>query len=343
MCPAPNHTPQHLEPLPKPPSATKFTLTVSIRLGKFKVKIYTSGLKRGCGFARWDRGTWAVPSFILTGMRPICFLSDFGLADDFVGTCKGVMLGIAPGVAIVDLAHELPGFEVEAGAEILQHATRYMPEDAVYLAVVDPGVGTERQALALRTESGAFLVGPDNGLLVPAAEALGRISAVVLLTNGRYHIHPVSNTFHGRDVFSPAAAHLAAGVELSELGEDADPSSLVCLSLPGIEEGGIGEGATARIISVDRYGNARLSVTQEEAELQYGAVLGVDVGDGEMSVRYLETFGSAKAGELVLVPDSHWRLSLAINKGNAAHALALKTGGTVRLAPRRADRGEDGA
>src|SRR3712207_3022338 len=206
-----------------------------------------------------------------------------------------------------------------------------------------PGVGTERRAVALRTESGAFLVGPDNGLLVPAAEALSGISAVVLLTNGRYHVQPVSNTFHGRDVFSPAAAHLAAGVELSELGETADPSSLVRLSLPGVEDGGIGEGATVQIISVDRYGNARLSVTEEEAGLEYGAVLGVDVGDGEMSVRYLETFGSAKAGELVLVPDSHWRLSLAINKGSAAHALGLKTGGTVRVAPRSEGRGNDGA
>src|ERR671910_3206420 len=205
MCPVPDHTPQHLEPLPKPPSATKYTLTVSIRLGKFKVEIYTSGLKRGCGFARWDRGTWAVPSFILTGMRPICFLSDFGLADDFVGTCKGVMLGIAPGVAIVDLAHELPGFEVEVGAEILQHATRYMPEDAVYLAVVDPGVGTERRGLARRGESGGFFVGGDNRLLLPAAKALGGIRRAVHLTNQRYYVKPVSNSFHGRDIFSPVA------------------------------------------------------------------------------------------------------------------------------------------
>jgi S-adenosyl-L-methionine hydrolase (adenosine-forming) len=275
------------------------------------------------------------------GMRPICFLSDFGLADDFVGTCKGVMVGIAPGVAVVDLAHEVPGFEIEAGAEILQHATRYMPEDAVYLAVVDPGVGTRRRAVALRTESGALLVGPDNGLLVPAAEALGGISEVVLLTDGRYHIHPVSNTFHGRDVFSPVAAHLAAGVELSEVGEAADPSSLVRLRLPGVEESPA-RGVVARIIAIDRYGNARLSVTQEDWELEYGAVLGVDVGDGEMEVRYLETFGSARAGELVLVPDSHWRLSLAVNKGNAAHALSLKTGGEVLITPRTGGTG-DGA
>ena len=232
----------------------------------------------------------------------------------------------------MDLTHEVPGFDVEVGAEILRHAARYMPDDAIYLAVIDPGVGTERRALALRTEDGAYLVGPDNGLLVPAAEALGGILEVVLLTDERYHVHPVSNTFHGRDVFAPAAAHLAAGVELTELGEVADSSSLVGLRLPGVEEA-VGEGVmTTRIISIDRYGNARLSVMQEESGLEYGATLRIDAGDGEMPVRYLETFGSAKAGELVLVPDSHWRLSLAINKGNAAHALGLKVGGEVRMA-----------
>src|SRR3712207_4932703 len=106
-------------------------------------------------------------AFYTVGMRPICFLSDFGLDDDFVGTCKGVMLSIAPGAVVVDLTHDVPGFGVEAGAEILHHATRYMPGGAIYLAVVDPGVGTDRWALALRTVGEAFLVGPDNGLLVP--------------------------------------------------------------------------------------------------------------------------------------------------------------------------------
>lgn len=264
-------------------------------------------------------------------MRPICFLSDFGLTDDFVGTCKGVMLKMAPGAQIVDLAHEVPGFEVEAGAEILAHATRYMPEDTVYLAVVDPGVGTERRALALRTPSGSVMVGPDNGLLIPAAEALGGVEEAVILTNERYHIHPVSNTFHGRDVFSPVAAHLAAGTELSKVGDGVDPGSLVRFEPAGAKPIKDGHGWEARIISIDRFGNARLSVMQEEAGLDYGALLTVDAGDGGMSVRYLETFGAAKAGELVLVPDSHWRLSLAINKGNVAQALALKVGGGVRL------------
>jgi S-adenosylmethionine hydrolase len=263
-------------------------------------------------------------------MRPVCFLSDFGLTDDFAGTCKGVMLRIAPGVSIVDLTHEVPGFGVETGAEILQHATRYMPADTVYLAVVDPGVGTERRGLALRTESGALLVGPDNGLLVSAAESLGGILGACALTEERFHLHPVSNTFHGRDVFAPVAAHLAAGVGLSDVGEPVDPSSMMRLSPAGalVDEG---ERLVARIISIDRFGNARLSVMQGEPGLEYGDGLRVDAGDGEMSVRYVETFGSAKAGELVLVPDSHWRLSLAINKGSAAHALALEVGGEVRL------------
>lgn len=263
-------------------------------------------------------------------MRPICFLSDFGLADDFVGTCKGVMARIAPGVSVIDLTHEVPGFQVESGAEILQHATRYMPEDAVYLAVVDPGVGTSRRPVALRSEDGALLVGPDNGLLVPAAEALGGIAEAVQLTNPRYHLHPVSNTFHGRDIFAPAAAHLAAGLEMDRLGESIPPSSLVRPESP-IEDEWSGGEVSARVIDVDRFGNARLSISQEGCGLKYGDELRLDTGDGDMAIRYVETFGAAKPGELILIPDSHWKLSVAINKGNAAQALGLRLGSRVRL------------
>ena len=263
-------------------------------------------------------------------MGQICFLSDFGLASDFVGTCKGVMVGIAPGVPVIDLTHDVPGFEVEAGAEVLKHATRYMPPDTVYLAVVDPGVGTERRALAVRTGRGHLMVGPDNGLLIPAAESLGNVSEAVELTNDKYQVSPVSSTFHGRDIFAPAAAHLASGVELSELGDRVDPGSLASLYLPGLEAVS-GSTYKARILDIDRYGNARLSVMQEELNLEYNAAVKVDSGDGEMPVRYLATFGSAGNGELILVPDSHWRLSLSINKGSAAHALALHRGGKVLL------------
>lgn len=268
----------------------------------------------------------------MSGSRPICFLSDFGLEDDFVGLCKGVMVRISPGVTVVDLTHHVPGFGVEPGAEILAHATRYMPEDAVYLAVVDPGVGTARRALALRSASGAHLVGPDNGLLIPAAEALGGVAGAVFLTNPEYHILPVSGTFHGRDIFAPAAAHLSKGLNLERLGEALDPASLARVVLPGAErlEGG---SMAATVVGVDRYGNVRLSVGQDEAGLPFGTQLEIEAGEGGMPARYVETFGHSKAGDLALVPDSHRCLSLSVNRGNAARALALGVGARVTLTP----------
>lgn len=264
-------------------------------------------------------------------MRPICFLSDFGLGDDFVGLCKGVMLSIAPEATVIDLTHQVPGFAVEEGAEILEHATRYMPENTVYLAIVDPGVGTERRALALSTSGGALLVGPDNGLLMPAAESLNGIESAVSLTNTDYHLHPVSNTFQGRDIFSPATAFLATGLAPSKLGEVVDPASLARVKLPVIEREGPNTFSVA-IIGVDRYGNARLSAAGEEAGLEYGTQLKIEVGEGsEMPIRYVETFGHSKVGDLVLVPDSHRRLSLSVNQGNASRALRLGVGDRVRL------------
>lgn len=263
-------------------------------------------------------------------MRPICFLSDFGLGDDFVGLCKGVICRVAPAMRVIDLSHDVPGFGVEVGAEILEHATRYMPEDAVYLAVVDPGVGTERRGLALETSRGTFLVGPDNGLLVPAAEAMGGVARAVSLTNREYQVLPVSNTFHGRDIFAPAAAHLAAGLDLAKLGDRISPESLVHVELPGTEQCADGR-ISATILGVDRYGNARLSVRQDEAGFGFGSVLEMEAGEGIMAVRYAETFGSSKAGDLIIVPDSHRRLSLCVNRGNASRALSLKAGERVTL------------
>ena len=265
-------------------------------------------------------------------MRPICFISDYGLTGVLVGSCKGVMMGIAPQATIIDVTHSVPGFDVIRGAETLRHATRYMPEDAVYLAVVDPGDKTKRRALAAEVRSEAYLVGPDNGLLLPAAQALGGIVRVVHLTDPRYHVQPVSNTFHGRDVFSPVAAHLAAGADLDDLGEQMPPASMISIDFPEFrqEPGG---GLTAEIIDIDRFGNARLSVMQEDVHLRYGTPLEIGVRDESMDARYVETFGASETGDLVLVPDSHWRLSLAVNKGNAARALLLSVGDEVRVGP----------
>ena len=265
-------------------------------------------------------------------MRPICFISDYGLTDVLVGTCKGVMNDVAPGATIIDVTHTVPEFDVIRGAETLRHATRYMPEDSVHLAVVDPGDKTKRQALAAEVRSGAYLVGPDNGILLPAAEALGGIVRAVQLTNPRYHVHPVSSAFHGRDVFSPVAAHLAAGANLAELGEGVTPASMVSLDFPGFrrEPGG---GVAAEIINIDRFGNARLSVMQGDLDLPYNTPLKIGLRDEIIEARYVETFGSAEDGDLVAVPDSHWRLSLAVNKGNAARALLLSVGEEIRLEP----------
>ena len=141
----------------------------------------------------------------------ITFLSDFGLQDDFVGTCHGVMKRLAPQVEIIDITHGIPPQHVLQGALVLSNTLPYMPE-GVHLAVVDPGVGGHRRPLALRTEDGRMLVGPDNGLLIPAAERLGGVNEAHELANPEYALDTVSRTFHGRDLFSPAAAHLALGV-----------------------------------------------------------------------------------------------------------------------------------
>ena len=265
-------------------------------------------------------------------MRPICFISDYGLTDVLVGTCKGVMMGIATGVPIIDVTHTVPGFDVIRGAEALRHATRYMPEGSVYLAVVDPGDKTKRRALAAEVRSGACLVGPDNGILLPAAEALGGIVRAVQLTNPRYHVHPVSSAFHGRDVFSPVAAHLAVGADLADMGEGVMPASMVALDFPGFWREADG-GVAAEIINIDRFGNARLSVMQEDLDLPYDTPLEIGIRNEVIEARYVETFGTAEDGDLVTVPDSHWRLSLAVNKGNAARALLLSVGEEVRLKP----------
>jgi hypothetical protein len=228
--------------------------------------------------------------------------------------------------------HTVAGFDIIRGAEALRHATRYMPEGSVYLAVVDPGDKTKRRALAAEVRSGAYLVGPDNGILVPAAEALGGIVQAVQLTNPRYHVHPVSSAFHGRDVFSPVAAHLASGADLGDLGDGVPPSSMVFLDFPGFRQGPDGDVA-AEIINIDRFGNARLSVMQEDLNLPYDTPLEIGVRDEVIEARYVETFGSAEDGDLVAVPDSHWRLSLAVNRGNAARALLLSVGEEVHLKP----------
>jgi S-adenosyl-L-methionine hydrolase (adenosine-forming) len=261
----------------------------------------------------------------------ITFLTDFGLEDDFVGTCHGVMKRIAPDAEIIDVTHGIAPQNVLQGALVLANTLPFMPE-GVHLAVVDPGVGSHRRAVALRDAAGRLYVGPDNGLLVPAAERLGGVSAARELVNPAYWLQPVSRTFHGRDVFSPVAAHLAQGVALEELGPELDSAELVRLELP---EPTVGASTIrARALMIDRFGNVQLNLNRRHLE-RVGIVPGVQL-ELEMSMERVyaiaaRTFSDVPAGEIVLYEDAYENVSIAITSGNAAETLNAAVGDQVRI------------
>jgi S-adenosyl-L-methionine hydrolase (adenosine-forming) len=256
--------------------------------------------------------------------RPIVFLTDYGLADEFVGICRGVIETIAPGVPVIDLTHSVPNHDVVRGALILGRATRYMPADAVYLAVVDPGVGSERLSIAVRAANGALLVGPDNGLLSLAWEALGGAESAAEIRSEEVLLHPISKTFHGRDVFAPAAAHLCLGLPIGSLGSPIDPSSLGTIETPGpmIAEGALG----ARVVGVDRYGNVQLNATLSDLKQ---AGLGDVLKISGLVLARVETFTDAAEGIPVWMVDSQGQLALVLNRGSAAEVFRLKAGSAI--------------
>ncbi len=253
----------------------------------------------------------------------ITFLSDFGLQDDFVGTCHGVIKRIAPEVQIIDITHGIPPQQVLQGALVLASTLPYMPE-GVHLAVVDPGVGGIRRPLVLEDAAGRRYVGPDNGLLVPAAERFGGIAAVHEIANPEYSLHPVSRTFHGRDLFSPAAAHLALGVPLGELGPPLAPDAVVRLDLP---QPHFGDGEIrATVLYVDRYGNTALNLTRdhlEQAGVQPGTRVELGVGGERYFAVAARAFADARHGDIVVYEDSYRNVAIAINKGSAAAMLGM--------------------
>jgi S-adenosylmethionine hydrolase len=258
-------------------------------------------------------------------------LTDYGLVDEFVGVCHGVIKRIAPDVDIIDIAHGIAPQHVMQGALVLADTLPYMPV-GVHLAVVDPSVGGDRRSIALRGSDGRLYVGPDNGLLLAAADRLGHVESAVEITNTRYMLNPVSPTFHGRDVFAPAAAYLARGVELAELGPAIDPGSLVRLELPvaRVELGRI----QATVLVVDRYGNIRINVGTsdlERAEIAQGDVVEVEVDSRHYSARVARTFVDVSLGQMVLLEDSSRSVALAVNRGSAARLLGVVTGQGLTL------------
>ena len=263
--------------------------------------------------------------------RFITFLTDFGLQDDFVGTCHGVMKRIAPDVEIIDITHGVPPRQVLQGALTLANTVPYMPV-GVHLAVVDPGVGGARRALAMRDGEGRIYVGPDNGLLIPAAEKLGGIAEAHELTNPDYALESVSRTFHGRDLFSPAAAHLALGVPLAELGPPIAHDALARLDLPQPEVGASRIRAT--VLSIDRFGNMQLNLDRSHLEAA-GIVPGMRLEVALDAERYYavaaRTFADARRGDVILYEDAYRNVSIAISGGSAAEVLAAREGQDVRI------------
>ena len=261
----------------------------------------------------------------------VTFLSDFGLQDDFVGTCHGVIKRIAPEAEILDVTHGIRPGRILQGALVLANSLGYMPA-GVHLAVVDPGVGGSRRPLALRDAEGRFYVGPDNGLLLPSTDRFGGVAAAHELANPAYALEHVSHTFHGRDLFSPAAAYLALGVALSELGPPLDPEELVRLELPAptVEPARI----RATVLAVDRFGNAALNVTREHLE-QAAIVPGTRVELVARGSRYFavaaRTFGDARSGDLILYEDSYRNVAVAVSRGSAADLLGADEGSELLI------------
>jgi S-adenosyl-L-methionine hydrolase (adenosine-forming) len=265
-------------------------------------------------------------------MAPVLtFLSDYGLDDDFVGVCHGVVARVAPEVRMLDITHGIDRHDVRLGALVLRRALPYFPA-GVHLAVVDPEVGGERRPVAARTvEEGRMLVGPDNGLLSLAATRFGGIAEAVDVSRSRHRLEPVSATFHGRDIFAPVAARLAAGDALAEAGEPVDPQELVQLEMPLARMDN--EDLIAHALAFDRFGNVMLDVEHEEM-----TTLGLRLGHGVLvngqSARYTTTFADVPPGALLVYEDAYRTLSLAVNRGSAADRLGLFVDDEVRISPR---------
>ncbi|MGO9822084.1 MAG: S-adenosyl-l-methionine hydroxide adenosyltransferase family protein [Solirubrobacteraceae bacterium] len=264
----------------------------------------------------------------------ITFLSDYGLRDDFVGICHGVIASICPQARVIDLTHGVRRHDVRQGAVILSEALPYMPTGVV-LAVVDPGVGAQRRAVAVRVADQRLLVGPDNGLLSLAAAAGGGIVEAVDIARSPVRRHPVSLTFHGRDIFAPVAATLACGELLTALGEPLDPAELETLELAAAvhEDGAL----VVHVRYIDGFGNVALNAGHEEVTglgLTFGRPVELELASGARhAVQFVRTFADVTAGELMLYEDAQRRLAVAVSHGDASAQLGLAVDDQLRIRP----------
>jgi S-adenosyl-L-methionine hydrolase (adenosine-forming) len=264
----------------------------------------------------------------------VTFLTDYGLQDGFVAVCHGVIAAIAPWARVIDITHLVPPQDVRRGSAVLAHSVRYMPPGSVHVGVVDPGVGTARRAVAVATARGDVLVGPDNGLLLPAAEALGGVVAAHELTNPALLAAEISATFHGRDIFAPVAAHLACGVPPAQAGPALDAAGLVRLPAPRRAVDRAAGRAEGEVVTVDRFGNVQTSLEPAllaELGLRPGAAVWVSARGSGGEVPYATTFGDVPSGALVCYTDSDGLFTVAVNGGSAAARLGLAPGDAVTV------------
>ena len=266
------------------------------------------------------------------GQQTISFLSDYGLVDEFVGVVKAVIRSIAPHATVIDITHDIAPYDVRAGALALARSVQYLPS-GVLLAVVDPAVGTDRRLVAVETEEDdrrLVHVGPDNGLLASAVAMSGGAQRAVSLTNTDYQFEAPGPTFAGRDVLGPAAAYLARGVDLAELGESVDPLSLLpgVLGLCRVEE----DRVEGEVLWVDRFGNAQLNVGPEEME-GLGSRIAVRAGHLVRHAVRAHDYAELDPGQLGLVVDSYGLVAVVLNRRPAAEELQLAAGDRITLEP----------
>jgi S-adenosylmethionine hydrolase len=260
------------------------------------------------------------------GMRTITLTTDFGIDDWFVGTMKGVIATISPDVAVVDITHAIAGGDIRAGAFALAVSYKYFPRGTVHVAIVDPGVGSKRRAIAIQTER-YFFVGPDNGVLSFALRG-EKINRIRTLENKAYFLEPVSQTFHGRDVFAPVAAHLARGVEIARLGPAA--TNFVRLEWP--EPKVRGKSIEGEIIYVDKFGTAITNISIAIVASLGGEYFGIFKGRKQICP-LASFYQSVSVGHAVAVPGSSGYIEIAVNGGNASASLGFDKGDPVEIRP----------
>lgn len=259
-------------------------------------------------------------------MDTISFLTDYGRVDEFVGVCKSVIRQLAPRVEVIDITHDIAPHDIRAGSLALVRSVQYLA-DGIVLAVVDPGVGTARKAIAVEAGPLVFM-GPDNGLLAPAVAMVGGARRAVELTNDELHLSAPGGTFAGRDIFSPVAARLCTGTPFEQLGVEIDPAGLVpgVLPLSRVEDG-IVHGET---LWVDRFGNVQLNIDPGDIA-DIGTVLSITFGATTRTARVTETYADIRTGEIGLVVDSYGLVSVCLDRASAARELGLGEGAAVQL------------